>query len=90
MLMALQFSQQTGLLSKADVTYASSIIERAGLPMAAPEEVSDAEQVMSLMAHDKKVTAGKLRLILLRKLGEAFLTDDFDRQALKHSIAAML
>ena len=41
------------------------------------------------MGHDKKVQKGKLRLILLQKLGKAFVTADFDMAKLTkvlHSI----
>lgn len=90
MLMALRFSQEMGLLSSEDVTFASSIIERAGLPRSAPDQVQDAGQILQLMGHDKKVTAGKLRLVLLKALGQAVITDDFDLQLLQQSIARML
>ncbi len=35
-----------------------------------------------LMGLDKKVKGGKLRLVLLRSIGEAVLTSDFDDSAL--------
>jgi 3-dehydroquinate synthase len=35
------------------------------------------------MAHDKKVTDGKLTFILLRRLGEAFVTRDVPLEAVK-------
>jgi 3-dehydroquinate synthase len=34
------------------------------------------------MGHDKKVKGGKIRLILLKSLGEGILTDDFDEKLL--------
>jgi len=34
------------------------------------------------MGYDKKVLDGKLRLVLLRKLGEAYVTSDFSKELL--------
>lgn len=90
MLMALDFSRELELLNSEQVDYATSIIRRAGLPLSPPAQVRDADQVLSLMAHDKKVTAGKLRLILLEDLGQAMITESFDQQQLRASIDAML
>jgi len=90
MLMALKFCREIKLLTSEQVDFAISIIKRAGLPEAPPAQVRDANQLLALMAHDKKVTAGKLRLILLEDLGQAFITESFDQQRLQESIAAML
>ena len=40
------------------------------------------------MAHDKKVSDGKLTFILLRGLGEAFVTRDVPIEAVKTVLAA--
>ena len=40
------------------------------------------------MAVDKKVLDGQLRLVLLKRLGEAVVTADFDKQAL-HAVLAV-
>ena len=40
-----------------------------------------------LMAGDKKVAAGQLRLVLLKQLGEAVLTADFDDAKLGETLA---
>jgi 3-dehydroquinate synthase len=46
------------------------------------------EHFRTLMAGDKKVAGGKLRLVLLAALGEAVLTADFDPAALDATLAA--
>jgi len=43
-----------------------------------PGELPDAEGLMALMAQDKKVQDGKLRFILARAIGDAFVADDVD------------
>lgn len=54
-----------------------NLIQRAGLPTRPPADLGP-EQFRELMGLDKKVKAGKLRLVLLRRLGEAILSGDFD------------
>jgi 3-dehydroquinate synthase len=43
---------------------------------------------MELMGIDKKVEGGKIRFILLRGLGAAFLTADVPKSALSSALAA--
>jgi 3-dehydroquinate synthase len=40
------------------------------------------------MAVDKKVLSGRLRLVLLRGIGDAVVTGDFDPQALQATLSA--
>jgi 3-dehydroquinate synthase len=40
------------------------------------------------MAVDKKVLAGRLRLVLLRGIGDAVVTGDFDPQTLRACLEA--
>ncbi|MDX1497695.1 MAG: 3-dehydroquinate synthase, partial [Salinisphaeraceae bacterium] len=60
-------------------------IERAGLPIRPPTGLKPA-QFLEAMGHDKKVLAGRLRLVLLRGLGNAIVTDDFDPDALQSTL----
>ena len=87
MLMAADLSQRMGWLSEHDVERVDDIVDKAGLPTRAPASMSN-EQFMDLMAVDKKVEAGKIRLVLLKKLGEAVVTDDFDPQLLQQTLTA--
>ncbi len=43
-----------------------------------PGELPDADGLLALMAQDKKVEAGRLRYVLARGIGEAFVADDVD------------
>jgi len=43
-----------------------------------PGDLPDADALLALMAQDKKVIDGKLRFILARGIGEAFVADDVD------------
>ena len=46
-----------------------------GLPVAAPSSLSAAD-LLQAMSSDKKVSSGKIRYILLRRLGEAVVTEE--------------
>ena len=48
-----------------------------------PGDLPDAEGLLALMAQDKKVVDGKLRFILARGIGEAFVADDIDPVAVR-------
>jgi len=86
LVLAAETSQRLGWLSPADVARVRSLIGRAGLPVQAPRV--GIARIRELMALDKKVLAGRVRLVLLRRLGEAVLCADYDRAALDAVLAA--
>ncbi len=55
-----------------------------------PGELPDADGLMALMAQDKKVRDGKLRFILARGIGEAFVAEDVDPAVVRGVIAEAL
>lgn len=73
MVLAAELSQQMGLISRQDVTRVTALLARAKLPVSAPE--LGVERYLDLMGHDKKVEGGKVRFVLLKSIGEAFVTD---------------
>ena len=56
------------------------LIERAGLPIAPPPVGAD--KLVAAMSRDKKVQNKNLRFVLLRELGDAFVTSDYDEARL--------
>jgi len=85
MAMAARMSARMGWLSTADCERAEALIRRAGLSLEPPAEVTP-ERFRELMAIDKKVASGRLRLVLLRGIGTAELTDRFDENALDETL----
>jgi 3-dehydroquinate synthase len=81
MCMAADLSRRIGWLPDADAARAQALIERAGLPVRPPAGLAPA-RFLELMGHDKKVRNGRLRLVLLRGLGAAAVTDTFEPRAL--------
>ena len=47
-----------------------------------------AERFIDLMAVDKKVIDGSIRLVLLREIGKAFVTSDFPASTLMETLNA--
>lgn len=79
--MAADMSTQLGWLPVESSLRCTTLIQRAGLPVRPPPGMSP-DHFLDLMGHDKKVAAGRLRLVLLRKLGVSVLSSDFDEKAL--------
>lgn len=87
MCMAADLSQRLGWLSKDDVRRIQAIIKAAGLPLLAPATLSPA-RLKELMAVDKKVEAGQLRLVLLKRIGEAVVTAEAPSELLDQTLSA--
>ncbi len=83
--MAARMSEKLGWISTTDVDRTIDIIERANLPVTAPREMST-QNFLDLMAVDKKVSDGVLKLILFQSLGHAIVTRDYSQQALTETI----
>ena len=88
MVMALDLSAALGWLSSADRQRGLALIAAAGLPVVPPSGMS-ADDFRRLMAVDKKVLDGQLRLVLLHQLGQAVVTADFDHQILDSILAGV-
>ena len=76
-LMAAELSRRLGWLGDADIARIRAIHEAAGLALRGPRLGVD--RYLELMSHDKKVEAGKLRLVLLRAIGDAVVWGDAKR-----------
>jgi 3-dehydroquinate synthase len=84
--MAADLSARLGWITTADAARVETLVRRAGLPVRPPAEMRP-QDFMELMSLDKKVAGGKLRLVLLRAIGDAVLSSDFDPQALAQTLA---
>ena len=74
MTMAATLSARLSALPADDVARLAALLRRARLPVDPPR--FGADRYLALMRHDKKVVAGAIRFVLLRALGDAFLTSD--------------
>ncbi len=88
MAMAAAFSHRCGWLRAEDVMRIRGLIQAAGLPLAPPADMT-AEIFLELMQRDKKVQHGKIRLVLLRRIGEATVTDAYSPELLREFLQTL-
>jgi 3-dehydroquinate synthase len=86
MVMAAELSRDLGLIGKPDVARVRNLVKKAGLPVTGPALAP--QQLMELMALDKKVAQGKLRFVLLEGIGRATLRGGLDDQRIRQAIVA--
>jgi 3-dehydroquinate synthase len=72
--LAADVSQRMGLVKTSQVERIRALYRAAGLPDTAP--ALGAEKYMDYMGLDKKVEGGRIRFVLLRGIGEAFVSAD--------------
>jgi 3-dehydroquinate synthase len=83
MLLALQLSARRGWIADAQVSQFKEMLLGMHLPVHIPDDM-DADAFLRLMARDKKVIDGRMRLVLLRRIGEAVVVDDATEQELRN------
>lgn len=87
MVMAADLSQRLGWITSTDVERIKSVLQAAGLPITVPDEMT-AGRFMDLMAVDKKVQDGAIRLILMRGIGQSVISDDYSPEHLAATLDA--
>jgi 3-dehydroquinate synthase len=85
MVLAARLSVRTSGLSADDGERLRSLLERAGLPTAAP--ALGADRYLELMARDKKVQGGTLSFVLLSELGRAIVRRDIPLSEVRALVA---
>ncbi|HBF09497.1 MAG: 3-dehydroquinate synthase [Gammaproteobacteria bacterium] len=87
LLMAADLSWRLGYIEQAEVKRIEILLEALKLPTVIPAEMTE-EHFMSYMARDKKVVHQRLRFILLKSVGDAFIADDVPLETLKETLNA--
>jgi 3-dehydroquinate synthase len=86
MLMAADLSARLGWLADGEVQNLRELLLSAKLPVQSP--AMNCDQFLSLMAVDKKVLDGQLRLVLLKEIGQAIVTSDISKEAICETLVA--
>ena len=86
MVLASELSAKMSLISKEEVEMVKELITTAGLPTEPPN--INANDFITAMKSDKKVKERKIQLVLLKKIGEAFLTSDYSEEDLLEVLGA--
>jgi 3-dehydroquinate synthase len=74
MVFAARLSARHAGLCAAEVRRLTRLLQRCNLPTALPPEIPR-DEILRRIRLDKKIRAGKLRFVLLKRLGEAVATD---------------
>jgi len=85
MVMAAELSATHGWIDSATLEHIVNLIAKARLPIKGPAGMT-VQQYLDLMAVDKKVKAGKINLVLLKQLGKAIVSDDYNKHLLDEVI----
>ena len=80
LVLAAELSARTGRLPGADALRVRELLASAGLPVDPPR--LGRARMQELMAMDKKVKGGQVRLVLLDGIGQAVVTADYPPEAL--------
>ena len=82
MSLAARFSEELGYCPPQTAAQVTAHLKKCGLPTRIQdieaETPASADHFMDLMAQDKKVKDGQLTFILMRQIGEAFITRDVE------------
>ena len=84
-MMAAALSEKLGDLTPHDVARLEKLLTRANLPTVSPDGMT-AQDYLPLMMRDKKVLNGKLRLVLLKALGQAYVATDVPQEQVIEAI----
>lgn len=87
MVMAADLSKRRNSISDVEFERILSLLNKAQLPVKAPFDMTS-EQFLNLMGVDKKVLDGRLRLVLLEKMGSAVVTSEIEFDLLMQTFAA--
>jgi 3-dehydroquinate synthase len=79
MMLAARLSSEIANAPLIDTARLAALLTRFELPMTVPEGLSS-KAVLARMRLDKKSVSGRLRLVLWRGIGHAYLADDVDAQ----------
>ncbi len=86
LVMAARLSQKLGLIETAEVDSIIELLVRYDLPTRLFEPISE-ERLLEAMTRDKKVKKGRLRFIVLSRIGAAVTADDIGKPLIRELLA---
>ncbi len=87
MVAAAYASHQLGLIDETSRQRIVAILGRAGLPSGGLK--LDVDRVIETMQFDKKVKSGRIRLVLLEKIGRAIVRDDVPMELMREAVESL-
>ena len=87
MMMAIDLSERQGWIDASVRKRSKALLEKCRLPVRPPPEMTR-QQYLDAMAIDKKTIDGQINLVLLRALGEACVSNDYDAKLFEQTLQA--
>ncbi len=76
MIAAARISERLGFIHDEEVNQLELLLHDAGLPVRLPDFTrEEQDRLLEIIRHDKKVRNGKIRFVLLKGIGSAFISD---------------
>ena len=85
MVMAIDLSIREGWIDEEIRQRTVALLQQAGLPVTPPDDIT-IEQYLETMSIDKKAIDGKINLVLLRAMGDAFVTAEYNHEKLLQTL----
>jgi len=85
---AARLSVKHSSLSQSDCDRLITLLDSYRLPTTLPSDI-DQEAVLSAMQRDKKFEQGAIRFVLLRSLGDAFVSDQINAEHLRSALSGL-
>lgn len=89
MLMAAKLSVLEGFITNKNMQQVEQLLQKARLPTTINSKINH-QDFMDAMSVDKKVINGVIRLVLMKKLGQAFISDYYQAHSLEQTIKDFL
>lgn len=89
MLMAAELSALEGFIASSDVQQVKDLLQKTQLPVSINSKISY-QDFVDAMSVDKKVIDGEVRLVLMKKLGQTFISKDYQKNDLQQVIKDFL
>ena len=87
MVMAIDLSIREGWIGEDVRQRTVALLQQAGLPVTPPDDIT-IEQYLETMSIDKKAVDGKIYLVLLKAIGDALVTADYNHEKLLQTLGS--
>ena len=86
MIAACLVGEEVGVTPVEVTEQVSAALQQAHLPIAFPLEI-EADAILAAAQRDKKTENGRLRFVLVRQIGDVFLSSDVPAEAVRAALA---
>ena len=85
---AARISLRRGLIGEEDFALIRELFSAYRLPVSA-KDLPPTEEILALTLSDKKMYAGQIRFVLLKRIGEAFVSEDVTKEEMREAVESL-